>query len=179
MVKARRIRSRNVYYSPRSLVHFFNGASLLHIYSLSTSVYFTVHEKILPEYSTSLDSAWRTNWSTMNSGKSNQIDVNPLNQGGALYDPPPCFGFFPLLKISLRNLYLAKLFVADAHCTNEKKIQHFCFTPSQSNFKYGSENRPWVRGLKHCPVNKKAGILCKFSRRESLWRKHAYIGSCV
>ena len=83
----------------------------------------------------------------MNSGKSNQIDVNPLNQGGALYDPPPCFGFFPLLKISLRNLYLAKLFVADAHCTNEKKIQHFCFTPSQSNFKYGSENRPWLRGL--------------------------------
>ena len=30
----------------------------------------------------------------------------------------------------------------------KKKIQNFCFTPSQSNLKYAPENRPWVGGLK-------------------------------
>ena len=64
--------------------------------------------------------------------------LNPLNL--ALF-------FCSLLKISLRNPYLkildlAKLFVADAPM--KKKII-FYFT--QSNLEYGSENRPWVRGL--------------------------------
>ena len=35
-----------------------------------------------------------------------------------------------------------------------KNIQIFCFTPSQSNLKYGSEIRPWVRGLRDIHANK-------------------------
>ena len=70
--------------------------------------------------------------------------IKPWGGGGAV-GPPPCLGFCPLLKISFRNPYLkildlSKLFVADAPM--KKNIQNFCFTPSQSNLKYGSENRP-------------------------------------
>ena len=38
------------------------------------------------------------------------------------------------------------LFFADAPM--KKKFANFSFTPSQSTLKYGSENRPWVRGLR-------------------------------
>ena len=37
-----------------------------------------------------------------------------------------------------------------------KKIQNFCFTPSQSNLKYESENRPWVRGLNWVGLDSRA-----------------------
>ena len=60
-------------------------------------------------------------------------------------------GRCPLLKLllcnpSLKFLYLTNLFVADAPMKKEnKKIQVY---PISKPFKYGSENRPWVRGLK-------------------------------
>ena len=63
---------------------------------------------------------------------------------------PPPLCFCPLLKISLGNSYLkildlTKLFVADALM---KLIKRLSVTPSQSTLKYGSENNPWLRGLR-------------------------------
>ena len=65
--------------------------------------------------------------------------------GGALYVPPLLCFFCPLFKFSLGIQYmkiLSKFFVADAHIKNS-------YTPSQSTLKYGSENRPCMRGLKN------------------------------
>ena len=63
---------------------------------------------------------------------------------------PPSLAFCHLLKIILRHPYLkildlANLFVSDAPM--KKKIKKFSFTPLSGTLKYGSENRPWVRGL--------------------------------
>ena len=46
----------------------------------------------------------------------------------------------------MKILDLANLFVADAPM--KKKSKNLVLPPSQSTLKYGSENRPWVRGLK-------------------------------
>ena len=48
----------------------------------------------------------------------------------------------PYLKI----LDLANLFVTDAPM--KKKSRNLVLPPSRSTLKYGSKNRPWVRGLK-------------------------------
>ena len=45
----------------------------------------------------------------------------------------------------MKILDLAKLFVADAPM---KKTRNLVLPPSQSTLNYGSENRPWVRGLR-------------------------------
>ena len=66
----------------------------------------------------------------------------------------------PLLKISSGNPYqnileIAQLFVADAPM--KKKSIKSCFPPSQRHFKYRSENRPWVRGLKEPKYHSSVG----------------------
>ena len=54
---------------------------------------------------------------------------------------------YRMSKKSVTPLILANLFVADAP-TIEKDKKKISFTPSQSTLKYGSENNPWMKGLK-------------------------------
>ena len=63
--------------------------------------------------------------------------------------PAPVFflGFLPFTQNILSNPYpktldLSKCFVADARMKKNR------FTPSQSTLKCGSENRPYIRGLR-------------------------------
>ena len=66
------------------------------------------------------------------------VEINPLNHGGGPLYAPSSLAFCRLLKIFFRHPYLKILDLADL----------FVLTPSQSTLKYGSENRPWVRGLR-------------------------------
>ena len=79
--------------------------------------------------------------------------LSPLSHWGGAGGrcTPPSLPFCLLLKIIMRHPYLkildlVNLFVADAPM--KKKSRNLVLPHSQSTLKYGSENRPWVRGLR-------------------------------
>ena len=55
-------------------------------------------------------------------------------------------------------------------CGNKNK--KFSFTLSQSTLKYGSENRPWVRGLTYSRLPRKGCHPDPRPRRGNIWRSH-------
>ena len=78
-----------------------------------------------------------------------QNTINPLNHGGgALYAPPSLFSLYSKLSWGTYTWKFLTLQTFLLRMPLWKRNQKFNFTPlSESTLKYGSENRPWVRGL--------------------------------